>query len=128
MDTTRRDFLMIGSKLLIMTAATAGALEHVMAGTPDAVPDAYKAADHWWAMLIDVDKCIGSGDCVRACKTENDVLDDPMYFRTWVERYHIDMTDPDHPLVDSPDGGINDFTKKNKESYCMIVFVPNICN
>ena len=36
METTRRDFLMVGTKLLIMTAATASALEHVLAGAPDA--------------------------------------------------------------------------------------------
>ena len=36
METTRRDFLMIGTKMLVMTAATASALEHVIAGTPEA--------------------------------------------------------------------------------------------
>jgi len=128
MDTTRRDFLMIGSKLLIMTAATAGALEHVLAGTPEAAPEAYKAADHWWAMVIDIEKCIGSGDCVRACKIENDVVDEPMYFRTWVERYHIDMNDPDHPMVDSPDGGINGFGEKYKDGDGKTFFVPKLCN
>ena len=110
METTRRDFLMVGTKLLVMTAATASALEHVIAGTPEAVTT-YNTADHWWAMLIDVEKCIGGGHCVRACKTENNVVDEPMYFRTWVERYHINMSDPDHPIVDSPDGGINGFSE-----------------
>ena len=63
-------------------------------------------------MLIDVEKCIGGGHCVRACKTENNVLDEPIYFRTWVERYHVNMSDPDHPIVDSPNGGINGFPEK----------------
>ena len=58
METTRRDFLMVGTKLLVMTAATASAIEHVLAGAPEAA-QAYRTADHWWAMLIDVDKCIG---------------------------------------------------------------------
>ena len=30
----RREFIMVGGKMLFMTAATAAALEHVMAGTP----------------------------------------------------------------------------------------------
>jgi hypothetical protein len=34
METTRRDFLMVGTKLLVMTAATAAAFEHVLAGAP----------------------------------------------------------------------------------------------
>ena len=46
-------------------------------------------ADHWWAMMIDIEKCIGCGNCVRACKAENDVPLEPFYFRTWVERYHV---------------------------------------
>ena len=44
-------------------------------------------SDHWWGMLIDIPKCIGCGNCVRACQTENDVPDG--FFRTWVERYHV---------------------------------------
>ncbi len=44
--------------------------------------------EHWWGMLIDIPKCIGCGNCVRACQAENDVPDG--YFRTWVERYHVD--------------------------------------
>ena len=30
-------------------------------------------ADHWWGMIIDIDKCIGCGNCVRACSNENHV-------------------------------------------------------
>ena len=82
--------------------------EHVLAGTPEAAAT-YNTADHWWAMLIDIEKCIGGGHCVRACKLENDVLDEPYYFRTWVERYHVDPLDMDHPMVDSPNGGIDGF-------------------
>ena len=44
-------------------------------------------ADHWWGMIIDIDKCIGCGNCVRACSKENDVPEG--YFRTWVERYQV---------------------------------------
>src|SRR5437762_150386 len=57
---------------ITLTGAAAVAWEHVLAGTPDASPN-YNATDHWWAMLIDVDKCIGCGNCVRACAVENNV-------------------------------------------------------
>ena len=58
-------------------------------------------------MLIDLPKCIGCGNCVRACQAENDVPDG--YFRTWVERYHVTDYDIENPHVDSPDGGKKGF-------------------
>ena len=67
----------------------------------------YKMSDHWWGMLIDIPKCIGCGNCVRACQTENDVPDG--YFRTWVERYHVSDEDMTKPEVISPDGGKEGF-------------------
>src|SRR4029079_2106917 len=51
-ETTRRDFLIVGTKTLVMPAATASAREHVLAGTLEATAP-YTTADHWWAMLID---------------------------------------------------------------------------
>jgi Ni/Fe-hydrogenase subunit HybB-like protein len=61
----------------------------------------------WWGMLIDLPKCIGCGNCVRACQAENDVPDG--YFRTWVERYHVSDYDIENPQVDSPEGGKKGF-------------------
>jgi tetrathionate reductase subunit B len=49
----------------------------------------YDAGKHYYGMGIDVDKCIGCGRCMQACKTENDVPDVPYYYRTWVERYVV---------------------------------------
>src|SRR5215510_5428211 len=86
-DTTRRGFLMLGGKILVMTAAASAALEHVLAGTPEKA-ETYATADHWWVMVIDIEKCIGCGNCAKACKAENDVVDEPYYFRTGVERAH----------------------------------------
>ena len=124
---TRRDFLVVGGKLLVFTAAAASALEHVLAGTPEAAP-AYKAAEHWWAMAIDIEKCTGNGQCVRACKLENDVVDEPYFFRTWVERYHVTLEDMDHPKVDSPNGGIDGFAEIYPDGKGKTFFVPKLCN
>jgi tetrathionate reductase subunit B len=127
MDSTRRQFLIVGSRMLVMTAAAARALEHVLAGTPEAA-DTYETAKHWWAMTIEIDKCIGCGNCVRACKAENDVPDEPYYFRTWVERYHIDVNDMEHPRVDSPNGGFDGFSEKYPDGAGKTFFVPKLCN
>lgn len=72
---------------ITLTGAAGIAWEHVLAGAPENSPN-YKVTDHWWAMLIDVDKCIGCGNCVRACSVENHVPEG--FFRTWVERYQVD--------------------------------------
>ena len=121
--------------MLILLPAAAIAWKSVLAGTPQDSPN-YKMSDHWWGMLIDIPKCIGCGNCVRACQTENDVPDG--YFRTWVERYHVDdwemknpqdiMTNPmTEPHVISPDGGKEGFPVETDTSG-KYFFVPKMCN
>ena len=68
-----------------MIASVGATLEQITGAEPP--PDTYKMADHWWGMIIDIDKCIGCGNCVRACSNENQVPEG--YFRTWVERYEV---------------------------------------
>ena len=51
MDITRR-------RMLMLLPAAAVAWKYVQAGTPEASPN-YKLTEHWWAMLIDIPKCIG---------------------------------------------------------------------
>ena len=108
---------------LILLPAAAVAWKAVLAGTPESSPN-YNMSDHWWGMLIDIPKCIGCGNCVRACAAENDVPDG--HFRTWVERYHRSdwpMTQSGeittNPLVDpeviSPDGGKEGFPAATDE-------------
>lgn len=126
--TSRRDFLSGGGKLLLVAGASAAGLEKVLAGTPEEA-DEYDAYRHWWAMAIDIDKCIGCGLCVRACKTENDVPDEPYYFRTWVERYHVPGGYSEHPQVDSPNGGHDGFDQRYADDReGKTFFVPKMCN
>ena len=59
-------------RLLLLLPAAAIAYPYVLMGTPEAAPN-YDRAKHWWGMLLQVDKCIGCGNCVRACSAENNV-------------------------------------------------------
>jgi len=122
----RREFMLKTGKLIAMTAAASAAWDYVLAGEPEKAPG-YNAVDHWWAMIIDVEKCIGSGRCVQACKLENGVPMDDTHFRTWVERYEIDPDDPDHPHVTSPNGGFDGFPDPPKPGW-KTFFVPKMCN
>lgn len=123
-DVTRREMLgNTGSKLLVLAAAALGF--DSLTETAEASAETYRATDHWWGMTIDIDKCIGCGNCVRACAKENNVPEE--FFRTWVERYEVDPTDPEHPHVSSPKGAIEGFppsSDTNKKAF----FVPKLCN
>src|ERR1700746_1072663 len=100
MNITRRHFL-------ILLPAAAVAWEHVLAGAPETSPN-YNMAEHWWGMLVDIEKCIGCGSCVRACPNENDVRDG--CYRTWIEHYRVSEVNGVETLhVVSPDGGKNGF-------------------
>lgn len=128
MEQNRRDFLIAGGRLLVLTASAAAAWDFVLAGTPEAAPG-YRTSEHWWAMIIDIERCIGCGNCVRACKAENDVPLEPYYFRTWVERYRVDPTDMEHPHVDSPNGGFDGFAPiEGEDAGWKSFFVPKLCN
>jgi len=128
MQQERRQFLTIAGRLFVLTGAASLAWEHVLAGTPEAAPT-YAAAGHWWAMIVDIEKCIGCGTCVQACKVENDVPREPGCFRTWVERYRVDPKDYEHPKVDSPDGAYNGFPDIDGPIAALkIFFVPKLCN
>lgn len=89
--------------------------------------DGYEPTEHYYAMGIQVEKCIGCGKCAWACKAENNVPEEPFYFRTWVERYIV-YTDGEVE-VDSPEGGIHGFppAETNKE-ILRTFFVPKLCN
>jgi len=125
MKMTRREMLIQSTKAILLTGAAATAWEYVLQGRAEAAPN-YKVTEHWWAMVIDIDKCIGCGNCVRACAVENKVPEG--YFRTWIERYHIpDWQQETAPEVDSPNGGKDGFSD-NLPLGGKSFFVPKLCN
>lgn len=99
-------------------------------------PNGYNPTKHKWLMAIDVDRCIGCGLCVEACKKENNVPEGESYFRTWIERYIITKPKPGsgetrgEVFVDSPDGGIHGFTPSAipKDQILKSFFIPKLCN
>jgi tetrathionate reductase subunit B len=124
MDLSRREMLARSGKFLILSGAARVALEQ-LSGEPSPDAGKYKMAEHWWGMTIDISKCIGCGNCVRACAAENGVPKG--YYRTWVERYNVNGADLEHPEVDSPDGAFNGFPILNKPA-TKGFFVPKLCN
>jgi len=85
----------------------------------------YDPYAHNWAYLIDINKCIGCGMCVRGCKKENNVPDG--CFRTWIERYFIEEGKPTQ--IDSPNGGLDGFKPLHKTNdQSRAYFVPKMCN
>lgn len=81
----------------------------------------------WYGIAIDIEKCIGCGNCAKTCKIENDVPREPFFYRSWVEQYTI-RKDGSLKVV-SPNGGIDGFkqsvpTEEIEKSF----FVPKMCN
>jgi Fe-S-cluster-containing dehydrogenase component len=81
----------------------------------------------WYAIGIDIEKCIGCGNCAKACKLENDVPQEPFFYRSWVEQYTI-KNDGTLTVV-SPNGGIDGFKQTvPEEELFKTFFVPKMCN
>jgi tetrathionate reductase subunit B len=86
----------------------------------------YNAADHYYGMGVDVDKCIGCNRCAVACKAENNVPDEPFYFRTWVERYEIGR-DGEVSVENISLGATREVAQDARE-IIRTFFVPKLCN
>jgi Fe-S-cluster-containing dehydrogenase component len=99
-------------------------------------PKGYDPFKHKWLMCFDIDRCIGCGLCVDACKKENHVPEAKTYFRNWIERYIIKKPKPGsgqargEVLVDSPNGGRDGFPPSlvPREEILKSFFVPKLCN
>jgi tetrathionate reductase subunit B len=140
MKTSRRKLLTVlggtvaGWLSLPVTRTAKAAVQELFVSSK--APKGYNPYDHKWLMAFDVDKCIGCGHCVEACKAENNVPRAPRFFRTWIERYIIKKPSPgsDSPrgevLVDSPNGGIEGFPDSliPREEILKSFFVPKLCN
>ncbi|MEK7672217.1 MAG: 4Fe-4S dicluster domain-containing protein [Bacteroidota bacterium] len=87
----------------------------------------YDASKHYYGMGIQIDKCIGCGRCVEACKDENDVPKEPFFFRTWVERYTIKKDS--EVIVQNIDPRIEGVKETVGEREILrSFFVPKLCN
>ena len=81
----------------------------------------------WYGIMIDIEKCIGCGNCAKVCKKENDVPIEPFFFRTWIEQYTV-KNDGSVDIV-SPNGGIDGFVQRvPDEDIFKSFFVPKMCN
>jgi Fe-S-cluster-containing dehydrogenase component len=124
----RRRFL----RLLVQSAgsfAFVGCLADPEDGKPPPSPGgaSYDWDRFYWAYAVDIDRCIGCGSCMRACRTENGVPEG--FYRTWVERFEIPARG--HAHVDIAAGRSAAFdrdalppaTERTKG-----FFVPKLCN
>jgi tetrathionate reductase subunit B len=119
----RRSFVRKFSVFLV----PGGLLGWLLRGKPARAETTYDPSTHYYGMGIQVDKCIGCGRCVEACKAENDVPKVPFYFRTWVERYTIRKGgDVDVQTIQ----GFGEVTGEapNEKDILRSFFVPKLCN
>jgi Fe-S-cluster-containing dehydrogenase component len=104
-----------------------GVLRLPVAGAQGQAGAAYEPSEHLYGMGIDIQKCIGCARCVVACKTENDVPQEPHFFNTWIERYVL--RGEREVEVDSPNGGIDGFPPlESPAEIRRSFFVPKLCN
>ena len=84
-----------------------------------------------WTYVVDTNRCIGCGLCVAACKEENQVPEEGILTRTWIER-HLVAADGE-VYIDSPEGGIHGFPKESEApgaataSIVDAFFEPRLC-
>lgn len=115
----------IGGSLLLVIPA--GATELPPEQIPGMRSEKSTFTQRRFAFIVDITRCIGCGSCCVADKHEFQVPDG--YYRTWVERYVIDVEDGVY--VDSPDGGLEGYVEPRKGLPHPVrdtFFVPKLCN
>jgi Fe-S-cluster-containing dehydrogenase component len=140
---SRRDFL---KKTGLVTAGVllpAVALELIFASKGATSAQAFGEATPaqtvpHWQFLVDTNKCVGCGLCVKACKLENEVPYNANASRTWVERHVVTKDGVSH--VDSPqsardgfltpeiDVGEGNTLQIDPKDITKSFFVPKLCN
>jgi len=114
-------------KSLILYVPAAGAVATLLrernAGASTSTPKKLPL----YGMGIRVDQCIGCGQCVEACKAENNVPAAPFYTRTWVERYRI--TTDGEVYVAAVEPGLPGREDSSEDKHtARTFFVPKLCN
>lgn len=140
---SRRDFLKKTGLVAAGVLVPAAALELILglkgASSAQALEVAAPAqtVPHW-QFLVDANKCVGCGFCVKACKLENEVPYNADASRTWVERHVVTKDGVSH--VDSPNAARDGFTTPDidigggktlhiaPEDIAKAFFVPKLCN
>lgn len=132
---TRRDFIKYSLRGVAAVSAAGAAIEIIKPSKLFASKDGKKVR---WGFLVDTQKCVGCGMCVKACKLENEIPYDANVSRTWVERYVL-LKDG-RVLADSPKAARDGFISNSiemghekhedvkKENIEKAFFVPKLCN
>ena len=130
MSCSRRDFIKSGVKGTLASALPLSAFKLL---SPAQVKASVGDSKVRWVFLVDTQKCVGCGFCVKACKNENEVPYDPPITRTWVERYVLMKNGQSH--IESPFGGRDGYTdskiRENEIPADQIAkgfFVSKLCN
>ncbi|MBI4445289.1 MAG: 4Fe-4S dicluster domain-containing protein [Acidobacteria bacterium] len=87
----------------------------------------YDPDNHLYGMGIEVSKCIGCGKCIEACKTENNVPQEPFFCRTWVERYIV-RNDKSVAVETVRTTQKETRAAPNEKDILRSFFVPKLCN
>ncbi len=131
-DDARREFLrnfLAGTATATVLMVFGPGVAALAQGGSDSAPagaSGKAAPKHQFAYVINVNNCIGCGNCVRACKRENQVPS--AVFRTWVERY---VVTGEGMYVESPNGALEGFSQVNagiREKATKSFTVPKMCN
>lgn len=130
MSCSRRDFL---KEAVSATAASVLPIGTFVLLSTEEAKAAVANSKVRYAFLIDTNKCVGCGMCVKACKNENEVPYDAPVTRMWVERYIFTKDGKIH--IDSPMGGRDGFTDNemygeeiDPDDIVKAFFVPKGCN
>lgn len=120
-----------GSTLLFDWMTSLTSADDSAATLVDPIVSSYDAAAHRWGFVVDTTSCIGCGQCVVACKEENNVPLDGEHTRTWVERHSVA---PDGSVaVDAPEAGVGGFAASAHAASGAVqpgtrtYFVPRLC-